>query len=118
MLPSPSRLRQEVAAAGLHYGEALWFGQDYAETLSRWQTGFQARWQKIAGLSAQYDTRFKRLWEYYLGYCEVGFAAGFTDVGQIVIERPSLNTSLKMPCSTRVMFGARRPPTRAQGPAS
>jgi cyclopropane-fatty-acyl-phospholipid synthase len=88
MLPCPARLREEIAKAGLHYGEALWFGQDYAETLSRWREKFQTGWERIAGFSAQYDTRFKRLWEFYLGYCEVGFAAGFTDVGQIVIERP------------------------------
>ncbi len=88
MLPSPSRLRQEIAAAGLTSGEIFWFGRDYARTLSRWQTSFQAAWGRIAGLSRQYDDRFKRLWEYYLGYCEVGFDAGFTDVGQIIIDRP------------------------------
>jgi cyclopropane-fatty-acyl-phospholipid synthase len=87
MLPSPTRLREEIGAAGLNLKEALWFGNDYAETLHRWQANFQGAWQKIAGLSVQYDARFKRLWEYYLGYCEVGFAAGFTDVGQIVISR-------------------------------
>jgi cyclopropane-fatty-acyl-phospholipid synthase len=87
MLPSPSRLRQEIASAGLRLGAQTWFGQDYAETLRRWQASFQTTWDKISGFSAQYDNRFKRLWEFYLGYCEVGFAAGFTDVGQIVIHR-------------------------------
>jgi cyclopropane-fatty-acyl-phospholipid synthase len=28
------------------------------------------------------------LWEYYLAYCETGFRAGWTDVGQIVLARP------------------------------
>jgi cyclopropane-fatty-acyl-phospholipid synthase len=87
MLPSPTRLREEIAAAGLTLGEQLWFGQDYAETLRRWQAKFQEGWGRIAGMHAQYDTRFKRLWEFYLGYCEVGFEAGFTDVGQILIRR-------------------------------
>jgi len=87
MLPSPTRLRQEIAAAGLRLGAQTWFGQDYAETLRRWQLSFHAGWDKISGFSAQYDDRFKRLWEFYLGYCEVGFAAGFTDVGQIVVHR-------------------------------
>jgi cyclopropane-fatty-acyl-phospholipid synthase len=86
MLPSPSRLRAEIAKAGLTLGEQTWFGRDYAETLRRWQADFQANWDKIAKLQPQYDTRFKRLWEFYLGYCEVGFDAGFTDVGQIVIH--------------------------------
>jgi cyclopropane-fatty-acyl-phospholipid synthase len=87
MLPSPSRLREEVARAGLNLTDSFWFGRDYAETLARWQTSFQAAWGKITGLSVQYDERFKRLWEFYLGYCEVGFDAGWTDVGQIVINR-------------------------------
>jgi cyclopropane-fatty-acyl-phospholipid synthase len=86
MLPSPTRLREEVAKANLKITETMWFGKDYAETLSRWQTSFQGAWDRISGLSAQYDTRFKRLWEFYLGYCEVGFTSEFTDVGQIVIE--------------------------------
>jgi cyclopropane-fatty-acyl-phospholipid synthase len=87
MLPSPTRLREEIANAGLAMSAQHWFGQDYSETLTRWQTTFQAKWQKISGLSAQYDERFKRLWEFYLGYCKVGFDAGWTDVGQIVLER-------------------------------
>jgi cyclopropane-fatty-acyl-phospholipid synthase len=86
MLPSPSRLREEISRAGLKLGEQLWFGADYAETLRQWQASFQAAWETISGLQAQYDERFKRLWEFYLGYCEVGFDAGFTDVGQIVIH--------------------------------
>ncbi|OYY05762.1 MAG: SAM-dependent methyltransferase [Acidocella sp. 35-58-6] len=87
MLPSPTRLREEIAAAGMHLHDSFWFGRDYAETLNRWQASFQAAWDKITGLSSQYDDRFKRLWEFYLGYCEVGFEAGWTDVGQIVIRR-------------------------------
>jgi cyclopropane-fatty-acyl-phospholipid synthase len=86
MLPSPSRLHEEIAAAGMNASSEIWFGRDYAETLRRWQMDFQAAWERIAGLHAQYDGRFKRLWEFYLGYCEVGFDAGFTDVGQIIIQ--------------------------------
>jgi len=86
MLPSQTRLREEVANARLKITDTFWFGKDYGETLSRWQTSFQAAWDRISGLSAQYDTRFKRLWEFYLGYCEAGFFSEFTDVGQIVIE--------------------------------
>jgi cyclopropane-fatty-acyl-phospholipid synthase len=87
MLPSPTRLREEIAGAGLAMREQAWFGKDYAETLNRWNLAFQAKWQKINGLSAQYDERFKRLWEFYLGYCEAGFHQGWTDVGQIVLEK-------------------------------
>jgi cyclopropane-fatty-acyl-phospholipid synthase len=88
MLPCPARLNEEIARAGLKLTETFQFGQDYAETLRQWQARFQAAWERISALSAQYDTRFKRLWEFYLGYCEVGFEAGYTDVAQIVIARP------------------------------
>ena len=88
MLPSPSRLRQEVRRAGLAWLNEHWFGRDYAETLARWQAAFQARWPEISRLQKNYDTRFKRLWEYYLSYCETGFRAGWTDVGQILLARP------------------------------
>jgi cyclopropane-fatty-acyl-phospholipid synthase len=87
MLPCPSRLREEAAKAGLQWREAHWFGADYAETLARWQAAFQAAWSDIARLRPEYDARFKRLWEYYLSYCETGFRAGWTDVGQVLLSR-------------------------------
>jgi cyclopropane-fatty-acyl-phospholipid synthase len=87
MLPSPSRLREEISRAGLSLGEQTWFGQDYAETLRRWRADFLSAWGRISHFHPQYDERFKRLWEFYLGYCEVGFDAGFTDVGQIILQR-------------------------------
>jgi cyclopropane-fatty-acyl-phospholipid synthase len=89
MLPCPSRLRAEAAKAGLQWLEAHWFGADYAETLARWQSAFQAAWSDIARLRPEYDARFKRLWEYYLSYCETGFRAGWTDVGQVLLSRPA-----------------------------
>lgn len=86
MLPSPTRLREEVARAGLRWQSDTWFGASYAETLRRWNESFQAAWPQIAALG-RYDARFKRLWEYYLSYCETGFRAGWTDVGRIVLAR-------------------------------
>ena len=94
MLPGMTRLREEVSRAGLEWIHAHWFGRDYAETLSRWQAAFQSAWPEIARLHTTtpgrrpYDARFKRLWEYYLSYCETGFRAGWTDVGQILLARP------------------------------
>jgi cyclopropane-fatty-acyl-phospholipid synthase len=92
MLPSPSRLREEVAAAGLSWLDEFWFGQDYARTLARWNERFQEVWPRLAASASlttlPTDQRFKRLWEYYLLYCETGFSAGWTDVGQILLARP------------------------------
>jgi cyclopropane-fatty-acyl-phospholipid synthase len=91
MLPSPQRLREEVAKAGLTWKGEHWFGQDYAETLARWNESFQSVWPRISSATrlsrVPADQRFKRLWEYYLMYCETGFRAGWTDVGQILLAR-------------------------------
>ncbi len=90
MLSSLSRLQQETAQAGLQWREAFWFGQDYAETLRQWQNQFQNAWPQIARLPAnktRYDAKFKRLWEYYLAYCEAGFRSQWTDVGHILIAK-------------------------------
>jgi cyclopropane-fatty-acyl-phospholipid synthase len=91
MLPSPKRLREEVARAGLAWQGEHWFGQDYAETLARWNESFQSVWPRISGATRlsrmPADLRFKRLWEYYLLYCETGFRAGWTDVGQILLAK-------------------------------
>jgi len=90
MLSSPSRLRHETERAGLQWRQAHWFGQDYAETLRQWQIAFQHAWPKIAQLPAsktRYDAKFKRLWEYYLAYCEAGFRAQWTDVAHILIAK-------------------------------
>jgi cyclopropane-fatty-acyl-phospholipid synthase len=89
MLPSKRRLRSAISRAGLAWGEEYWFGRDYAETLSRWEAQFQAAWPRIVSNTSlnrrPCDDRFKRMWEYYLAYCETGFRAGWTDVGQILI---------------------------------
>ena len=41
-----------------------------------------------AGRGLGFDTRFKRLWEYYLAYCEGGFRAGSIDVAQFRLVKP------------------------------
>jgi cyclopropane-fatty-acyl-phospholipid synthase len=88
MLASPTRLREEIAAAGLGWRTDRWFGTDYAETIARWNLAFQDAWPSIKHMPGGFDPRFKRLWEYYLAYCETGFRAGWTDVGQVILARP------------------------------
>ena len=55
------------------------FGASYAITLVEWRRRFEAAWPAIAALG--YDDAFRRLWEYYLCYCEAGFRSGRVDVG-------------------------------------
>lgn len=61
-------------------------GPHYAETLRRWRSDFHQQWTRIAELG--FDARFFRLWDYYLAYCEAGFAEGHVGTIQVVLDRP------------------------------
>lgn len=80
MLPSPRAFENAASAAGLTLSDRYLFGQDYARTLTEWETRFEQTWQAIAALG--FDERFRRLWLYYLAYCRVGFQSGRIDVAQ------------------------------------
>ena len=86
MLPSPEALREHISAAGLAWRENVNFGADYADTLKRWQERFVGAWEDIRDMG--FDERFKKLWRYYLSYCEAGFRAGTIDVTQVTLARP------------------------------
>jgi cyclopropane-fatty-acyl-phospholipid synthase len=85
MLPSPAEIRRASEKAGLALTVGTRFAASYARTLALWQQRFQAAWPAIASLG--FDRRFKRMWEYYLAYCEAGFRAGTLDVGLYRLER-------------------------------
>ena len=62
------------------------FGRSYAETLRRWRERFDANAERIGRLG--FDETFRRMWRFYLAYCEGGFRAGYLDVAQFVFARP------------------------------
>ncbi len=85
MLPSPGVLRREVERAGLDWRQDWSYGAHYAKTLMIWRDRFLAAWPSIHELG--FDERFKRLWEFYLAYCEGGFRAGNIDLRQIALTK-------------------------------
>lgn len=85
MLPSEARLRQEPAAAGLAWTGVSRFGQNYADTLVEWARRFEGAWDEIR--SQGFDERFRRLWRFYLSYCEAGFRTERTNVIQLGLSR-------------------------------
>jgi cyclopropane-fatty-acyl-phospholipid synthase len=85
MLPSEARLRQETAAAGLAWTGVSRFGQNYADTLVEWAKRFEGAWDEIK--SQGFDERFRRLWRFYLSYCEAGFRTERTNVIQLGLSR-------------------------------
>lgn len=85
LLPSRAAFREAASRAGLRVVNELAFGLDYAETLRRWRSAFLAAEAPIRRLG--FDTRFMRIWEFYLGYCEAAFETGNTDVVQFTLQR-------------------------------
>ena len=78
-LPTRSIIEQEAARAGLKLVQHESFGDSYVKTLREWRIRFLQAWPRIEMLG--FNERFRRMWEYYLAYCEVGFQLGTIDVG-------------------------------------
>jgi cyclopropane-fatty-acyl-phospholipid synthase len=83
MLPSPKVMARQITAAGLQLTDSMFFGRSYAETLRRWDDAFVTTWPEVEALG--FDSRFFRMWRYYLTYCEAGFDNDRIDVGQFII---------------------------------
>jgi cyclopropane-fatty-acyl-phospholipid synthase len=66
-------------------------GLDYAQTLHDWRLRFFQNWPAIHQLG--YDERFKRLWHYYLCYCEGGFLERAISCAHFVFHKPEFSSS-------------------------
>lgn len=85
-IPSVEALDAAAVRAGLRPGARRFFGADYAETLRRWDEAFRRESGRIGRLG--FDDAFRRLWHFYLSYCQAGFAADYITVGQVEFHRP------------------------------
>lgn len=86
MLPSVSVFQSLASEAGLEILDRHAFGKDYARTLEHWRRRFQASRKEITALG--FDTRFLRLWDFYLAYCYAGFMSAKVDVNTFVMGHP------------------------------
>jgi len=64
------------------------FGQDYDRTLMAWWDNFDDAWPK---LSKKYDTRFYRMWKYYLLSCAGFFRSRQGQLWQLVLSKRERN---------------------------
>lgn len=87
LLPSVSAFEAQARRAGFVVERRLAFGPDYAETLRRWHQAFVREWPAAQRLG--FDERFKRIWTFYLAYCEAAFDTGNTDVVQFTLHKPA-----------------------------
>jgi cyclopropane-fatty-acyl-phospholipid synthase len=86
LIPS-LRAIEEVTAThtALTVSARTHFGKHYAETLRRWRSTFDAHRREVRRLG--FDETFRRMWEFYLAYCEAGFESGYLDVAQLTLTR-------------------------------
>jgi cyclopropane-fatty-acyl-phospholipid synthase len=85
MLPTQDHLAELGRRVDLSLVKDFGFGLDYARTLAEWRERFWNVWERVRPMG--FDERFKRLWEFYLFYCEAGFRAKNIDVRQVVFSR-------------------------------
>ncbi|KEQ17519.1 cyclopropane-fatty-acyl-phospholipid synthase [Endozoicomonas numazuensis] len=86
MLPTDHIIHEQCQTAGLNVEDTFSFGRDYAKTLSIWADVFKQRWSEIVKLG--FDEHFKRMWLFYLAYCEAGFKQDSIDVRLYRIRKP------------------------------
>lgn len=85
-LPSMTVLAEHMTKHTTLVTEAVKdIGLDYAKTLADWRSAFLYSWPELSKLG--YDDRFKRLWLYYLGYCEGAFLERSTSTVQLVARK-------------------------------
>ena len=79
-LPSLNLIKKMTKDNQLNLEKINSYSEDYAKTLFTWRNNFMNTWDNIAPLG--FDDYFKRMWEFYLSYCEAGFKAKNIDLIQ------------------------------------
>ena len=70
-LPSVNLIKTLIKKNNLNLTKVNSYPDDYAKTLASWRVNFFKAWDNITPLG--FDETFKRMWEFYLSYCEAGF---------------------------------------------
>ena len=80
-LPSKKSLYNYADANGLKLEEYNSYSKHYSDTLIIWRKEFNKKWDIIK--SQGFDLTFKKMWEFYLSYCEAGFKSKNIDLIQL-----------------------------------
>ena len=83
-LPSKNSLNKYVSENGLTINSYNSYADHYANTLAIWKNKFNKKWDLIKNQG--FDLTFKRMWEFYLSYCEAGFKSKNIDLIQFSIQ--------------------------------
>ena len=79
-LPSLKIIKEITKQNNLTLQKINSYSDDYAKTLFMWRNNFLKAWDNITPLG--FDEYFKRMWEFYLSYCEAGFKSKNIDLIQ------------------------------------
>ena len=83
-LPSKKSLHNYVESNGLKLKAYNSYSKDYSNTLIIWREEFNKKWELIKNQG--FDTTFKKMWEFYLSYCEAGFKSKNIDLIQFSLQ--------------------------------
>ena len=83
-LPNKNSINKYVSNHGLTIKSYESYADHYSNTLSIWRDEFNKKWDQIK--SQGFDLTFKRMWEFYLCYCEAGFKSKNIDLIQFSIQ--------------------------------
>ena len=83
-LPSRNELQNYVDTNGLKFDEYNSYANHYSDTLIIWREIFNKKWDLIK--EQGFDLTFKRMWEFYLSYCEAGFKSKNIDLIQFSLQ--------------------------------
>jgi cyclopropane-fatty-acyl-phospholipid synthase len=83
-LPSKNELKNYVDTNGLKINEYNSYAKHYSDTLIIWRKIFNKKWGLIK--EQGFDLTFKRMWEFYLSYCEAGFKSKNIDLIQFSLQ--------------------------------
>jgi len=89
--PAMKAIRAAAEPAGFAITKDDVLTPHYAETLRRWRTNFNHNLESVRALG--YPERFIRLWNYYLAYCEAGFAENYIAVRQLTLTNARAETA-------------------------
>lgn len=84
-------LRAKTRASDLALVHQEDFGHSYARTLQAWRQRFLAHLPEVRDQG--FDSRFCRLWEFYLAYCEGGFRERSIGVSHLLLTHPGARGS-------------------------
>ena len=83
-LPNKNSINRYVSDNGLSIDSYISYADHYASTLEIWRNEFIKKWELIKNQG--FDLKFKRMWEFYLSYCEAGFKSKNIDLIQFSLQ--------------------------------